>query len=137
MTEWPSKSGFLKLLIPMIPLIGLWWIVSLWRTDGTPETASSPAMVTECVTVRCEGGFQCPAAVGSGRVFEKHIPFHSGLRLMSAIDKAGGLPGMGNLKSIRIVRAGKTSKVDLRKIDPAGSNHPLLQAGDMSGDVLE
>jgi hypothetical protein len=76
-------------------------------------------------------GFQCPAVLGSGRVFEKHIPFHSGLRLKSAIDKAGGLSGLGDIKSIRGVRAGQASKVDLRKIDPAGANLPLLQVGDM------
>ena len=50
---------------------------------------------------------------------------------MQTIDKAGGLPGMGDIKSIRIVRAGETNKVDLRKINPDGSNHPLLQAGDL------
>jgi protein involved in polysaccharide export with SLBB domain len=76
-------------------------------------------------------GFQCPYVLGSGWVFEKHIPFHSGLRLKSAIDKAGGLSGLGDIKSIRGVRAGQASKVDLRKIDPAGANHPLLQVGDL------
>ena len=131
MTAWPSKSGFLKLLIPVIPLIVLWRMVSLWRTDGTPDTISSPTVVAEDITVRCEGGFQRPAPGGSGRVFEKHIPFYPGLRLMQTIDKAGGLPGMGDIKSIRIVRAGETNKVDLRKINPDGSNHPLLQAGDL------
>ncbi len=50
---------------------------------------------------------------------------------MSAIDKAGGLSGLSDIKSIRGVRAGQASKVDLRKIDPAGANHPLLQVGDM------
>ncbi len=63
--------------------------------------------------------------------FEIRIPFYPGLTLMAAISKAGGFTEFAKVKSVRILRAGETIKVDLRKLHADGSNNPLLQPWDV------
>lgn len=62
---------------------------------------------------------------------EHRIPFRPGLTLMSAINKSGGFTSFERVKAIRLHREGKIIKFDIRKLNPDGSNNPLLQNGDV------
>jgi protein involved in polysaccharide export with SLBB domain len=50
---------------------------------------------------------------------------------MAAIDKAGGYTELAKIKHIKLLRNGHISLIDLRKMNPDGSNNPPLEAGDV------
>jgi protein involved in polysaccharide export with SLBB domain len=50
------------------------------------------------------------------------------MTLMGVIDRAGGLPY--KVKKVKILRDKKELIYDLRKINPDGSNNPVLMDGD-------
>jgi len=53
-----------------------------------------------------------------------------GMSLMAAINRAGGFSEFAKTKAVKLIR-GNTEKVyDMRKINPDGSNNPILQDGD-------
>ena len=58
------------------------------------------------------------------------IPLREGMRLFQAITKAGGFTEFAKIKEIKLVRGNRETKYDMRRINPDGSNNPVLQDGD-------
>jgi polysaccharide export outer membrane protein len=65
---------------------------------------------------------------------EVKVPGEFGLRqgmtLLAAISRAGGFSDFADKKRVKLFRGNREYVYDLRKIDPKGSNNPLLQDGD-------
>ncbi len=58
------------------------------------------------------------------------IPLREGMRLLAAVSACGGFTEFAKVKGVRLIRGNKDMVYDMRKIDPRGSNNPVLQDGD-------
>jgi polysaccharide export outer membrane protein len=58
------------------------------------------------------------------------FPWVKGLTLMAAITRAGGFTESAGISRVKLIRGKKETIYDLRKINPDGSNNPVLMDGD-------
>jgi hypothetical protein len=52
------------------------------------------------------------------------------MRLYAAIMAAGGFTEFADVRRVKIIRGTRSIVIDMRKLDPAGSNNPILLDGD-------
>ncbi len=104
-----------------------------WATPPPPSRATVPPDLPSgpFVTVRYEEGIEDPNSNLTSSPVEFRIVFYPGLFLLQAVAQAGGLPIQSKMKNLHLLRAEQTTALDLRQLNPDGSNHPLLQAGDL------
>lgn len=58
------------------------------------------------------------------------FPLRQGMTLMAAINRAGGFTEFAKTKSVKLIRGNQQTVYDMRKINPDGSNNPVLMDGD-------
>ena len=58
------------------------------------------------------------------------IPLRDGMRLYAAIMSAGGFTEFADPRKVKIIRGTRATVYDMRKLDPNGSNNPILMDGD-------
>jgi protein involved in polysaccharide export with SLBB domain len=60
----------------------------------------------------------------------REVPLRDGMRLYQAIMAAGGFTEFADVKRVKIIRGTRSMVFDMRKLDPGGSNNPILMDGD-------
>lgn len=58
------------------------------------------------------------------------FPLRQGMTLMAAINRAGGFTEFAKTKAVKLIRDNRQQEFDMRKINPDGSNNPVLKDGD-------
>ena len=58
------------------------------------------------------------------------FPLRQGMTLMAAINRAGGFTEFARTKGVKLLRGNRETIYDMRKINPDGSNNPVLMDGD-------
>ena len=58
------------------------------------------------------------------------VPLRDGMRLYNAIMAAGGFTEFADIRRVKVIRGTREFLFDMRKLDPQGSNNPLLMDGD-------
>lgn len=58
------------------------------------------------------------------------FPLRQGMTLMAAINRAGGFTEFARTKGVKLLRGNREMIYDMRKINPDGSNNPVLMDGD-------
>ncbi len=58
------------------------------------------------------------------------FPLRQGMRLLQAINRAGGFTEFAQTRKVKLIRGNQESVYDMRKINPDGSNNPILMDGD-------
>jgi protein involved in polysaccharide export with SLBB domain len=69
----------------------------------------------------------------SGEVGSKgrEVPLRDGMRLLAAISAAGGFTEFSDPRRVRLIRGNRETEYDMRRINPDGSNNPVLQPNDL------
>lgn len=57
-------------------------------------------------------------------------PLRDGMTLMAAISKSGGFSDFAKVKGVKLIRGNRAFFYDMRKLEPDGSNNPVLKDGD-------
>ena len=60
----------------------------------------------------------------------REVPLRDGMRLYSAIMAAGGFTEFADIRRVKIIRGTRSTTYDMKRIDPGGSNNPILMDGD-------
>lgn len=58
------------------------------------------------------------------------VPLRENMRLFTAIMSAGGFTEFADVKKVKLIRNNRATIYNMRKIDEAGSNNPILMDGD-------
>jgi protein involved in polysaccharide export with SLBB domain len=58
------------------------------------------------------------------------FPLRQGMRLLQAINRAGGFTEFAKTKGVKLIRGNREMIFDMRKINADGSNNPVLMDGD-------
>lgn len=67
---------------------------------------------------------------GEVRSGGKEVGLRDGMRLYQAIMSAGGFTEFADMRHVKIIRGTRSQTYDMRKLDPGGSNNPILLDGD-------
>ena len=95
--------------------------------------AGAPTSTEVTCPVKPEGSQGCPLNAvfyiryGQG-VAAEEFPLRAGMTLHAAITRAGGMDG--KVRKIKLLRGGNELIFDVRKLNPDGSNNPILMDGD-------
>lgn len=74
---------------------------------------------------------ESPVVIVGGEVKNSgEFPLRRGMTLLSAINRAGGFAEAAGIRRVKLIRADKETIYDRRKINPDGSNNPVLMDGD-------
>ncbi len=60
----------------------------------------------------------------------REVPLRDNMRLYQAVMAAGGFTEFADMRHVKIIRGTRQSVYDMRKLDPGGSNNPILMDGD-------
>jgi protein involved in polysaccharide export with SLBB domain len=60
----------------------------------------------------------------------RDVALRNNLRLYNAIMSAGGFTEFADIRRVKLIRGNQSFVFDMRKIDPNGSNNPILKDGD-------
>lgn len=130
-----SDRGTIKLpmLDQEVPAAGITVTVLARRIESAYKAAdiyTSPMINVTLPTVT-EGGIVNHVVNVGGEVRASgEFPLRQGMTLLQAINKAGGFTEFAQTRRVKLIR-GNTEKVyDMRKINPDGSNNPVLMDGD-------
>ncbi len=58
------------------------------------------------------------------------VPVRDGMRLYQAIMSCGGPTEFADMRKVKLIRGTRQTIFDMRKLDPSGSNNPVVQDGD-------
>jgi polysaccharide export outer membrane protein len=126
-----SEQGKLKLpmLQQAIPAAGV-SLKTLTSNNNEAYKGSGIHPFPSVKTITLPLDFCCPhlVTIRGGVHKPGEYPLRQGMTLMGVIDRAGGLPY--KVKKVKILRDKKELIYDLRKINPEGSNNPVLMDGD-------
>ena len=76
------------------------------------------------------GAAHIVAVGGEVRSPQGSVPLRDGMRLYQAIMQCGGPTEFADMRKVKIIRGTREFHFDMRKIQPDGSNNPVLQDGD-------
>ena len=60
----------------------------------------------------------------------REVPVRDGMRLYNAVMAAGGFTEFADVRRVKIIRGTRSQVYDMRKLDPGGTNNPILMDGD-------
>jgi len=58
------------------------------------------------------------------------VPVRNGMRIYQAIMSCGGPTEFADMRRVKLIRGTRQTIYDMRKLDPNGSNNPVVQDGD-------
>lgn len=129
-----SDRGTIKMpmLEQEVPAVGISTATLARRIEAAYKAAEiyTAPMINATLPV-VEGGMANHVVTVSGEVRASgEFPLRQGMTLMTAISKAGGFTEFGNPKKVKLIRGNREFIYDMKRIQPDGSNNPVLQDGD-------
>lgn len=104
----------------------------------TIEAAYKAAEIYTNPTINCnleinigdQGAAHIVAVGGEVRSPKGNVALREGMRLYNAIMQCGGPTEFAKMSSVKLIRGTREYRFDMRKLDPAGKNNPVLEDGD-------
>jgi polysaccharide export outer membrane protein len=130
-----SDRGTIKLpmLDQEIPASGVTVATLARRIESAYKAAEiyTNPMINVTLPSVSEGGvFNHVVNVGGEVRANGEFPLRQGMTLFQAINKAGGFTEFAQAKRVKLIRGNRETVYDMRKINPDGSNNPVLVDGD-------
>lgn len=130
-----SDRGTIKMpmLEQEIPAVGVSASTLARRIEAAYKAADiyTAPMINVTLPPMTEGGVANHVVSVGGEVRQTgEFPLRQGMTLMSAINRAGGFSEFAKTKAVKLLRGNKEMIYDMRKVNPDGSNNPVLMDGD-------
>lgn len=130
-----SDNGSIKLpmLAQEIPASGITTTSLARRIEAAYRAAEiyTNPMINVTLPTVSEGGMVNHVVNVGGEVRQSgEFPLRQGMTLLQAINKAGGFSEFAKTKGVKLIRGNREMIYDMRKINPDGSNNPILMDGD-------
>ena len=130
-----SDRGTIKMpmLEQEIPANGITASVLARRIEAAYKAADiyTAPMINVTLPTMTEGGIANHVVNVGGEVKGSgEFPLRQGMTLLAAINRAGGFTEFAKTSKIKLIRNNTEQVYDMRKINPDGSNNPVLKDGD-------
>ncbi len=94
------------------------------------EIYTNPMINVTLPSVSEGGVFNHVVNVGGEVRQPGEFPLRQGMTLLQAVNKAGGFTEFAKTKAVKLIRGNREMVYDMRRINPDGSNNPILVDGD-------